>query len=351
MRNNLRYSKAAFTLIELLVVVAIIAMLIAILLPSLSRAREQTKSVICLSNLRTLGQGVVTFTSEESDRLPGPVHPALYRNQGVNALMDSPYGTMSYQTAKAQQRRFLTYKLKRIFHDSDSEAGSITDDVCTCPTLEYVNPDENFAEFHRITGRTAYPTHYVVNNIELNGNESPDTDGSSGSQGAVYNRRVTNPPNYFGFSPWPGAPDEIQTLAALYKPQSLSKIERPSEEWMIADAWYRMRTNAGRDEFQQEGPYQWDWTGEALPPFAPHFGPKEYVFENSAERDSQASRIRSGKNDGETNTVFFDGHAEPVRSKTFTVGAWELLYGYPGTVNPARIVPGEGDAVWSGVWK
>ena len=71
MNNERHHTRSAFTLIELLVVVAIISMLIAILLPSLSRAREQTKAVICLSNLRALGQGVTAFASEEKGRLPG----------------------------------------------------------------------------------------------------------------------------------------------------------------------------------------------------------------------------------------------------------------------------------------
>ena len=49
-----RTSKRGFTLIEILVVVAIIALLISILLPALSRAREQTRSTICRSNLKQL---------------------------------------------------------------------------------------------------------------------------------------------------------------------------------------------------------------------------------------------------------------------------------------------------------
>lgn len=65
-----RNCRKAFTLIELLVVVAIIVVLIAILLPSLGRAREQAKQVSCQAHFSQIGKSLVMYASNNSDRLP-----------------------------------------------------------------------------------------------------------------------------------------------------------------------------------------------------------------------------------------------------------------------------------------
>ncbi len=68
-RNNQRH-RNGFTLIELLVVVAIIALLMAILLPSLAKAREQARGVKCGVQVRTLATLFNLYATEENGWLP-----------------------------------------------------------------------------------------------------------------------------------------------------------------------------------------------------------------------------------------------------------------------------------------
>src|SRR5688572_14108756 len=71
-----------FTLVELLIVIGLIALLISLLIPALSRAREQSNRVKCMANLRTLGQAMFLYAANHKDRLPNCNPPG----QATNAV-------------------------------------------------------------------------------------------------------------------------------------------------------------------------------------------------------------------------------------------------------------------------
>ena len=134
-----------FTLVELLVVIGIIALLIAILMPALSKARDQANAVKCMSNMRQIGQAYLMHAAEHRNFVPtaGLIHsPFTATPKGLGDVARNKY--MYYSEGGTERplpmpaalgiylgQKFQATSAARLKEEMDS--GPVRD-LFTCPT-------------------------------------------------------------------------------------------------------------------------------------------------------------------------------------------------------------------------
>ncbi len=133
MSRNVNRQAQGFTLIELLVVVAIIAILIALLLPAVQSSREQARATQCLNNLRQLGMALSCYLSSHAVLPPGVVNatgpisnaPAGYHSSWVVQIL--PY--------LGQNNVYLRFDLNRsVYDEANDTAANVTIQTLLCPS-------------------------------------------------------------------------------------------------------------------------------------------------------------------------------------------------------------------------
>jgi prepilin-type N-terminal cleavage/methylation domain-containing protein/prepilin-type processing-associated H-X9-DG protein len=294
---------AGFTLIEVLVVVAIIALLVSILLPSLSRAKEQARAVSCGSKLSQIGRAESTYASEQKDWILGSPWSTGY------PAMTSTVNSNDWNTFSQQDRlivdwydtstpiRALIQGSKSIPHDRNQMLIQCTQGLFQCDSNPHTSVPFPIG--------TPTPTIQAISYLSM---WSLMRAGPSG-----YNRAQTMP-----FTSAGGSAGWVAQLASWemslpsdYFPRH-AKLGRESMKVFMADGFrFLVENNAGTGDgyadYDASGFRNSKGIGNVDEP--PSSSGSDY---NKMYNVARKYAYRHGSKDA-INAVFFDGHVSLLR--------------------------------------
>jgi prepilin-type N-terminal cleavage/methylation domain-containing protein/prepilin-type processing-associated H-X9-DG protein len=189
---------SAFTLVELLVVIGIISILIALLIPVLSKMRESAKQVTCSGNLRALGQAMIMYASDNDGVLPA--------TSQAGTANENPADWIWWQPDRAAKVADLTTLLRQSAIAKYISLTAATTNMLRCPS-------DNVEAHPGYAAGTSYPYSYVMNCF-IAGSSSASSSGFAAK-----------------FTPYAGGPGSPAVSGTLCN--SLHKVKNPSQKVLM----------------------------------------------------------------------------------------------------------------------
>lgn len=213
---------AAFTLIELLVVVAIIALLISILLPSLQQAREQGKRAVCLANIKGIGTSMQAYSTEDKKEFLIPIQQMMVRDEDTRWLWRTAMwfvwggrdGQVPFRISRSREVWLTSGSKGEKSGGSQAAWGSTSRPLNRYVYNDIDRSDQDNMPMYRCPSDQGYPDHRDIDDSPRANAEVPCYDSLGNSyRGSLF--CYLNAKNSFAMGPWGHRASTLRDTARL----------------------------------------------------------------------------------------------------------------------------------------